>query len=295
VPRLVSLPLAAVGLIGIVLTGSYRRLERIAIAVGLFELAFFVVAWAARPNAQELLRGSFDIAWGDKDYLWLAAANIGSVVMPWMIFYQQSAVADKKLLPEHYALARCDTAVGAIVTQLVMAAVIIACAATLHGRSGVWLRSVGDMSNALTPFLGAPFGRLVFSAAVLGAGMVAAAVCSLGFAWGLGEVAGYRHTLERKAPAWFIACYTVLVVGTAYAVTLWPDLVRLNIGIQVMNALMLPVMLGVLIALAMTALPPPQRLRGVYRWLVIGLCTLTAAAGVTGAVAGCMAVTTPNF
>ena len=72
-------------------------------------------------------------------------------------------------------------------------------------------------------------------------------------------------------------------------------LVRLNIGIQVMNALMLPVMLGVLIALAVTALPPPQRLRGVYRWLVIGLCTLTAAAGVTGAVAGCMAVTTPNF
>ena len=69
-----------------------------------------------------------------------------------------------------------------------------------------------------------PLGRLVFSAAVLGAGMVAAAVCSLGFAWGLGEVAGYRHTLERKAPAWFIACYTVLVVGTAYAVTLWPDL-----------------------------------------------------------------------
>lgn len=295
VPRLVSLPLAAVGLIGIVLTGSYRRLERVAIAVGLFELALFVVAWAARPNAQELLRGSFDIAWGDKDYLWLAAANIGSVVMPWMIFYQQSAVADKKLLPEHYALARCDTAVGAIVTQLVMAAVIIACAATLHGRSGVSLRSVGDMSNALTPFLGAPLGRLVFSAAVLGAGMVAAAVCSLGFAWGLGEVAGYRHTLERKAPAWFIACYTVLVVGTAYAVTLWPDLVRLNIGIQVMNALMLPVMLGVLIALAMTALPPPQRLRGVYRWLVISLCTLTAAAGVTGAVASCMAVTTLNF
>ena len=32
------------------LTGSYRRVERAAIAVGLFELAFFCVAWAAHPD-----------------------------------------------------------------------------------------------------------------------------------------------------------------------------------------------------------------------------------------------------
>jgi hypothetical protein len=28
---------------------------------------------------------------------------------PWMIIYQQSAIADKKLLPEQYAMARSDT------------------------------------------------------------------------------------------------------------------------------------------------------------------------------------------
>ena len=92
-PRVATLPVAAIGLLAVVLSGSYRRVERLVVAIGLFELAFFLVAWAARPDMHELLSGSLDIAFGDRDYRYLAAANIGSVVMPWMIFYQQSAIA----------------------------------------------------------------------------------------------------------------------------------------------------------------------------------------------------------
>ena len=110
-PRCRSPPLA---LLAVVLTGSYRRVERAAIILGLFELAFFFVAWAAHPDPAALLAGSLDIPYANKDYLYLAAANIGAVVMPWMIFYQQSAIADKRLRPEHYAAARWDTAIGAV-------------------------------------------------------------------------------------------------------------------------------------------------------------------------------------
>ena len=48
--RAVSLPIAAAALLAVVATGSYRRVERAAILVGLFELAFFAVAWAAHPS-----------------------------------------------------------------------------------------------------------------------------------------------------------------------------------------------------------------------------------------------------
>ena len=102
VPRTVSLPLAALVLIAIVMTGSYRRVERAAIAVGLFELAFFIVAWASGPRTGAMLHDSVRIPWTNTDYLYLVAANIGAVIMPWMIFYQQSAIADKKLRPEHF-------------------------------------------------------------------------------------------------------------------------------------------------------------------------------------------------
>ena len=48
--RGLTLPLAAAALLAVVATGSYRRVERTAIVIGLFELAFFAVAWAAHPN-----------------------------------------------------------------------------------------------------------------------------------------------------------------------------------------------------------------------------------------------------
>jgi NRAMP (natural resistance-associated macrophage protein)-like metal ion transporter len=289
VPRYASLPVAAVALLAVVLTGSYRRVERVAIAVGLFELAFFFVAWAAHPDAKALLAAAVDIPYRNPDYLYLAAANIGAVVMPWMVFYQQSAIADKRLRPEHLTAARWDTAIGASITQLIMAAVLIACAATIgRGNPGANLSSVGDMAQALTPFLGTTMGNLIFGLGVLGAGMVAAIVVSLAFAWGLGEVTGYRHSLELHPleAHWFYGVYALCVVFGAVVVALWPDLVSLNVAVQVLNAFMLPLVLGFLIALAVMALPRAHRLRGWYLWVVVAVAAVTCALGVFGGLSG---------
>ena len=97
----------------------------------------------------------------------------------------------------------------------------------------------------------------MFGLGVLGAGMVAAIVVSLALAWGLGEVAGYRRSLEQHPlqARWFYGVYAVCVVGGAVLVAVWPNLVSLNVGVQVMNALLLPLVLGFLIALAVKALP----------------------------------------
>jgi Mn2+/Fe2+ NRAMP family transporter len=205
------------------------------------------------------------------------------------VFYQQSAVADKRLKPEHLTAARWDTAVGALLTQLIMAAVLIACAATIGaGKPDASLNSVGDMAQALTPFMGQTMGNLIFGLGVLGAGMVAAIVVSLAFAWGLGEVTGYRRSLEYHPlqARWFYGVYAVCVIAGAVMVGVWPDLVSLNVAVQVMNALLLPLVLGFLIALAVWALPPAHRLRGWYLWVVIIVATLTCALGVFGGLSG---------
>jgi Mn2+/Fe2+ NRAMP family transporter len=288
-PRALTLPIAATALLAVVLTGSYRRVERAAIAVGLFEFAFFLVAGAAHPHLSAVLAGTLSIPWRNKAYAYLVAANIGAVIMPWMIFYQQSAIADKKLSPEHFAAARWDTGLGALVTQLVMAAVLIACAATIGRRMpNASLNTVGQMAQALTPFLGTAVGDAVFGAGVLGAGMVAAIVVSLAFAWGLGEVAGYRRSLEYRPfeARWFYGVYALCVVGGALFVGMWPDLVALNIGVQVMNALLLPVVLGFLIALARRALPKGRRLAGAYFVAVLAVAAIICALGVFGAFSG---------
>jgi Mn2+/Fe2+ NRAMP family transporter len=289
IARPISLSLTVAGLLAIVLTGSYRRVERVAIALGLFEFAFLFIAWRAHPQAAALAGGLLHMPLDKGPYLYLVAANIGAVIMPWMIFYQQSAVADKKLQPRHYRAAQWDTAFGSVITQVVMASILIAAAATigtLHSHAS--LNSIGDITKMLVPFLGVGVGRVVFGLGTIGAALVAAIVASLASAWGFGEVTGYRHSLEHRpleAP-WFYGIFSLAVIGGAVLVDLVPNLVELNIGVEVMNALMLPLVLGFLVALAFRALPPEHRLRGFYAWVVVGVAVLTAGLGVYGGITG---------
>lgn len=292
-PAWQSLTIAVIALLAIVITGSYRRVERAAILLGGFELAFLAVAFYAHPTAQAMVRGFVDLPIHNSGYLYLIAANIGAVIMPWMVFYQQSAVNDKGLHPADYRGARWDTVIGAVVTQVVMAAVLVACAATVGMElPGTSLDTVGQISSALVPLLGMDVGRVIFSLGVLGAAMVASIVVSLAAAWGLGEVTGYRHSLAdrpRRAP-WFYVVYVCAIVGGAVVVGTVKNLVSLALAVEVMNALMLPLVLGFLLALSFRALPAQVRLRGIYGWVVSITVFLICALGVYGAISGVVAL-----
>ncbi|QCP54313.1 divalent metal cation transporter [Trinickia violacea] len=288
-PRSLTLSAAALALLAVVATGSYRRIERTALVIGLFELAFFVVAWTTHPDWRTVAFDAVNLPFSNRAFLYLAAALIGAVFNPWMVFYQQAAVASKRLSPEDCKAARVDTAAGAVLTQWLTAAVLIAAAATLGSKGAQGsLASVGDISQALAPVLGTAVARIVFGAGVLGAAMVAAIVASLALAWGVGEVAGYRHSLElrpQQAP-WFYGVYGLVVAGSAALVWAVRDLVWLNIGAQVVNALLLPLVLGLLIALASRALPDEARLKGAYKWVLAAATCAVCALGWVGAIAG---------
>ena len=109
--------------------------------------------------------------------------------------------------------------------------------------------------------------------------MVAAIICSLALAWGIGEVTGYKHSLEYHpfSVKWFYDVYAVAIVGSAAVVGLTPNLVWLNVAAQVLNAFLLPLVIGFLVALALTALPPTLRPGGVYRWILIGVSAIVIA------------------
>lgn len=290
VPPAISLALATGLLLFVAYTGSYARVERVALALGAFELAFIAVACYSHPNGKQMLDGFSSLPLRDPTYLYLIGANIGAVIMPWMVFYQQSAVTDKRLRPRHLKAARWDTAIGAVITQVVMGAVLVATAVALapietHTSA---LNTVGDISHALTPMLGEHVGRTVFALGVLGAAMVAAIVVSLACAWGLGEVTGYRHSLShqpRQAP-WFYVVYTLAVIAGALTVGLASNLVTLSIAVEVLNALLLPLVLGFLLALTFRALPVTARPKGLYAWIVTTTVVLTSALGVVSGIFG---------
>ena len=131
-------------------------------------------------------------------------------------------------------------------------------------------------------------GRIAFALGMTGAALVATVVVCLTAAWGLGEVAGYKRSLEhhpREAP-WFYGVFALTLVAGGVLVSSGADLVKLSVAVQVMNALLLPVVLGFLFLLARKALTGPVRLSGWYAWLAGALIAITSAFGVFAAIYG---------
>jgi len=290
IPRWASTSTAAAALIALVLLGRYRRVEHVGIAVGALELLFIPAAIFAHPHVGVILHDVGNPIHATGGFATLLAANVGAVIMPWMVFYQQEAVIDKDRrglgLRAAVRSARLDTATGSVVTQLVMVAVIIATGATLGlAHRGVSLNSVGAIASALTPFLGHDRAIVFFGLGMVGAAVVAALVVTLAGAWGISEVLGWRHSLN-DSPARAAGFYSLAVGGIlagAVLVLVVPNLVKLTINVEVLNACLLPVILGFLVALEHRALPAELRMRGVRRWATYSVAAVVIVFGVATA------------
>jgi Mn2+/Fe2+ NRAMP family transporter len=278
-----TVPVATAFLIALALTGSYARVERVGIALGLAELAFLAAVLLSHPHPGEVWHGVTSMPLGQSGYLMLVAANVGAVIMPWMIFYQQGAVVDKKLSAATIRKARVDTAVGAVLTQLIMIAVVVTTAATIGVHNpGTTLNTVGQIASALTPYLGHFGGTVLFGLGMLGAALVAAVVSSIAGAWGLAEVFGWKHTLNerpsRKTAKFYLTYALAHIVGAAIVLAS-VDLIGLSVDVMVMNALLLPIVLGFLLLLETKALPPQWRMRGAHKYITWSLCAVVMGFG----------------
>ncbi len=253
-PVLPMIVVSATLLIGIAFSGRYKRAEIFALGLCLLELLFIPAAFAAHPDPGALLRegllGSQPL--GNRDYLLLVAGNIGAVIMPWMIFYQQSATVDKGLRPKDLNLARIDTAFGAVLTQVIMIAIVVTCAATLF----VHHQTVSDAAHAalaLVPLTGSKLAGIAFGAGLLGAALIGALVVSLATAWAFGEAFAWRCSLNAACydAKRFYGMYAAMVIVSA-AIVLIPHLplIRITVWVEAFNAFVLPIVLGFLVVMS---------------------------------------------
>ena len=289
VPVGLSIGVLIVAILAVVGLGAHRTVERMVIAFGLFELGFLGLAWLAHPDIRAVAAALGQMPLGNHDFLYLLAATLGTSVMPWAIFYQQSALIDKGLGIRHLPIARLDTAAGAILCQTVTAAVLIAAAATFgQDQHRVQLENVPQIATAFSATLGPIVGRLVFVAGLGGGALVATITVCLTAAWALGEVAGFHHSLEHhplQAP-WFYSAFALLLIAGGALVASGINLIRLSIAMGVVNALLLPIALGFLFRLARTQLPQEVRLSGAYAATVGTIFFCAAATAAYAALAG---------
>ena len=280
IPAWVSVPVSMTILLVLVISGSYLRVERVAIAVGLFELLFIPAAFLSHPDWGQLARSLASQPIFNQDYRFLLAANVGAVIMPWMIFYQQGAVIDKYLGRSDLRAARGDTLIGAIVTQIIMTAVIIATASTHATISGT-LNSVGNIVDSLQPVAGTLGANLLVGLGIGGAGLIAAIVVSVAGAWGVGEALGIKRSLNlpfREAKGFYLSFIFVNLIAGAVVLSGLP-LVSLTLDIEVLNSLLLPLVLGFLLLIEQRALPFESRMRGAYKIAVWAMSLIVIAFG----------------
>jgi len=279
-------------LIAVVFTGSYERVEKIAIFVGLFELVFVVTMIMALPSPERFTKGmGFPI--GDSGYLNLVAANIGAVVMPWMLFSQPSASVERELKKEDLNVERIETGIGACLTQLVMISAIVTTAGTIWDGenlpSTTTVDQIPDISAAITPHLGPTAGRILFSLGMIGGAMIGAIVVTITASWTLGEVVGFGRTLDKspkEAPGFFIVYMVILVVATGICLILRDNLVAINITVEIMNAVLVPIVLVFTFLLSNKHLPEEIRLKGVYSIIVAFIFFVCSVFGIYAAVYG---------
>ncbi|WP_461215963.1 NRAMP family divalent metal transporter [Lacticaseibacillus sp. GG6-2] len=283
VSKWVTIPIATIFLIAIAFLGKYQRVEKVGVMVGIAEFAFVIAMVMAKPQLSDLLHGLATVPWHNRGYVYLVAANVGAVIMPWMLFYQQGAVVDKHLTPADIPRERRDTAIGTLVTQAVMIVFIVTYAATVgkHGGSGAFA-TVGQMAAALAPYLGRMPADLLIGISLLGGALVAALVVALAGTWGLTEVLGWPHSLnepfDRKSAGFYLIYIGAHVIG-AILVLANIQLVSLAVTVEVINALLVPIVLGFLLLLEAKALPAKYRMHGWYRVVATTMCLLVMVFG----------------
>ena len=130
-----------------------------------------------------------------QDTLLLVLSNIGATVTPWMLFFQQSATADKGLTRKDVRFGRIDTVLGAALASTAAVAVVLATTPLFTHQMNAQNFQAAEFAQALRPLIGR-FGAALFALGMVEAGIVAAITISVSSAYAFGEVARKPHSLN---------------------------------------------------------------------------------------------------
>jgi len=239
-------PLAALILVGITVTGNFRRWERAMFVFVGASLLVFPLVILSHPDpgaaAQGFVRPSVLGGFTSNAAL-LIIAIVGTTVAPWQLFFQQSNVIDKRITPRWLDYEKADTVLGAFVVVIGAACIMMAAASAFTGTAAFGhfdsaLTLARGMATHINPLVGAIFALLLFDASIVGASAV-----TLATSYAFGDIFGLRHSLHRgvREAKLFYSSYTGMVVLAA-AITLIPraPLGLITTAVQALAGILLP-------------------------------------------------------
>ncbi len=264
VSRYIAVPVGALLVWALVVKGTYPIVEKVFLVACVFYLAYPLSGFLAHPQWSQALLGTVRPRLQvEPGYLYMLIGLVGTTIAPWMQFYQQSAVVEKRIKVKNYIQARWDVIIGCTITDIVAFFIIVACAATVFVGGHREIHDAADAALALQPLAGRAAGVL-FALGLCNAALFAASILPLSTAFyvceGLGLESGINKRF-REAPA-FYWLYTGLIGVSALIVVLLDESrqVPLIVLSQVINGILLPVVL-----IYMLRLINREDLMGVHR------------------------------
>jgi Mn2+/Fe2+ NRAMP family transporter len=235
--------------------GRYWRWERTVLGIALFNGLFLLAAILVKPDVGAIAsslsftpfpHGSLNTL------LLLLASTIGATVTPWMIFFQQSASADKGMTPKDVRHGRYDTGLGALLAATFGIGALIAGAALLHHGSGIQGFAGAGFPAALSHVAGGTVGT-VFALGLIEAGAVAILTISASTAYAAGECVGVSHSFNaspRGAAVFYGANVGVALIAAAVILIPGAPLLSIALNANVLATVLLPVSLVFVLMLA---------------------------------------------
>ena len=284
VPSWVGAPCGGLLIWWLVARGSYRRVEKVFLAVTFVFLAYVFSAFLAKPDWGQVFAGTvIPTVQLRGTYILTLVAAVGTTISPYMQLYVQSAVAERGVRMSDYRYERLEVYVGAIFSNAIAFFIIVSTAATLFvhsGGKGVPIGSAAQAAQALTPFLGI-FASRAFAIGLLGAALLAAGVLPLSTSYSLAEAFGFERGVGQgfqEAP-FFWGLFTLLIV-IGVVVAMLPNLpvIQILLNLYLLNGLLLPIIL-----FAILYLVNKKRLMGRYtNGLVYNVVSYALAVVVSG-------------
>jgi Mn2+/Fe2+ NRAMP family transporter len=236
--------------------GRYWRWERIVLALAVFNSLFLVAAILTKPSVGQVA-GALDFSpfpsGSFNTLLLLLASTIGATVTPWMIFFQQSASADKGMTPQDVRYGRADSAIGAVAAAVFGVGALIAGAAlTSRFPGGIQGFAGAGFPEALRTVAGGGAGS-VFALGLIEAGAVAILTISASTAYAAGECVGVSHSFNnspRNSRVFYAANVGVALLAAVVILIPGAPLLSIALNANVLATVLLPVSLVWIIMLA---------------------------------------------
>lgn len=252
IPAYVSVPIAAVAIWALTMSGSYHRIEKILLLISCAFVTYVVAGVMVGPDWGDALNATLIPRFStDPQYFSVLVANIGTTIAPWMIFLAQSNVVEKNARAEDLPYQRIDTVTGSMVASAISWFIILTTGAVLF-PAGIAVNGAEDAASALAPLVG-PYAEALFGAGLVGASFLAACVLPGITSSAICEAFGWERGADRswqEAPVYRGIITAIIYLSAVIVIVPNVNLFGIMMLAQVINGVLLPVLLVFMVLIA---------------------------------------------